>query len=452
MATLLITRTRIYTAYVNTHQSIYAATKSHYNTELWHSIKGKHMKPQSNKIIGGVLLVAGTQIGAGMLALPLTTGITGFGYAGLTFVLCFLYMLTTLFLLLETNYYSEAQSANIISMAQQHLGKGAEIIAWVCFVLLMYSVLAAYIAGASDIIKSILHIFTPEWHTQEIGRALFIVTIFGIIVFYGARCIDSINRILMLGLGCSYVSMVVALLPNIKRMNLSQAHVKYLPAAIPVVILSFTSHIILPSLRDYLDNDIISLKKVLIIGSCIPLIIYTLWVMIIVGIIPFDGKLGMLTVAKSVHPVAMMSTAIVHFTGSNIVGQNNNIFSFCALMTSLLGVLLSLQDFLADGFGIQDRTAYAQIFLIFACTMPPLMLLTLSPGIFVDALSYGGVFIAILYGILPPVMAWKARYVKSLSSPYQLPGGKPALILVIGIAITIIVIQIALTQGYLPTA
>jgi tyrosine-specific transport protein len=410
---------------------------------MLHTVLGKNMGSQSSKIVGGVLLVAGTQIGAGMLALPLTTGIAGFGYAALTFVLCFLYMLITLFLLLETNYYSKAQSANIISMAQQHLGKGAELVAWTCFVLLMYSALAAYISGAGDIVKNILHTVVPDWHTPEIGRAILIAIVFGIIVFYGARCIDSINRVLMLGLGFSYVTMVVTLL---------QSHAEYLPAAIPVVILSFTSHIILPSLRDYLENDIIALKKVLIIGSCIPMVIYLLWVMIIVGIIPFDGKLGMFAVAKSNHPVAMMSNAIAHFAGSNIIGQNNNLFSFCALTTSLLGVLLSLQDFLADGLKIQHRTTQIRIALILACTIPPLILIILSPGLFVDALSYGGVFIAILYGVLPPIMAWKARYRESLSSAYQLPGGKPALVVIMSLALTIIVIQIALTQGYLPTA
>ena len=63
------------------------------------------MAVKLNKTYGGILIVAGTQIGAGMLALPLTTGIAGFSYAVLTFVVCFIYMLTTLFLLLEANYY-----------------------------------------------------------------------------------------------------------------------------------------------------------------------------------------------------------------------------------------------------------------------------------------------------------------------------------------------------------
>jgi len=410
------------------------------------------MSVKLNKTIGGILLVAGTQIGAGMLALPLTTGIAGFKCAAITFFMCFLYMLTTLFLLLEANYYSSEKSVNIISMAQMHLGKKAEIVAWLCFVLLMYSALSAYISGASDIFKNIFSMILPDLKTTEIFRSIIVTTIFGTIVFYGAKCIDSINRILMIGLGASYLAMIATLLPNISSSNLVQSHVKYLPAAIPVVILSFTSHIILPSLRNYLDNDIKELKKVLIIGSSIPLLVYLLWVLIIVGIIPFEGKYGMFAIARSNHPIAMMSNAIGNYVGSNIIGQNNNLFSFCALTTSMLGVLLSLQDFLADGLKIKNSGMKARIGLILACTIPPLLLIFLSPGLFIDALSYGGVFIAILYGILPPIMVWKARYKNNLASEYMFPGGKPTLIAIMIIATLIISTQILLTQGYLPTA
>ncbi|MEE3003752.1 MAG: aromatic amino acid transport family protein [Pseudomonadota bacterium] len=403
-----------------------------------------------NKKYGGILLVAGTQIGAGMLALPLTTGIAGFSYALLTFLLCFLYMLTTLFLLLEANYYSKEQESNVISMAQKHLGKVGEIIAWLCFILLMYSALSAYISGASDIFKNIISKVAPNIETSEIQLSIFISVVFGAIVYYGARCIDSINRILMLGLGFSYIIMVITLLPKISYLNLTQNHIKYLPAAIPVVILSFTAHIILPSLRSYLDNDIEDLKQVLIIGSCIPMLVYLIWVLIIVGIIPYHGNLGMLALANSEHPIGLLPHAISKYTGSDVIGQNNNLFSFCALTTSMLGVLLSLQDFLADGFKIKDRTVGIRFALIVACTIPPLLLIFFCPGLFIEALSYGGVFIAILYGILPPLMVWKARYQNSLSSEYTLPGGKPALVVILLIAVVVILTQILLTHGYLP--
>jgi len=46
-----------------------------------------------HKSIGSILLIAGTSIGAGMLALPMTTGIGGFFPSAILFVICFSYML-----------------------------------------------------------------------------------------------------------------------------------------------------------------------------------------------------------------------------------------------------------------------------------------------------------------------------------------------------------------------
>ena len=42
----------------------------------------------SNRIVGGTLLVAGTSIGAGMLALPVVTALGGFFPAFFIYLLC----------------------------------------------------------------------------------------------------------------------------------------------------------------------------------------------------------------------------------------------------------------------------------------------------------------------------------------------------------------------------
>jgi tyrosine-specific transport protein len=409
------------------------------------------MFSKNNKFIGGVLLIAGTQIGAGMLALPITTGIAGFIGAAALFLLCFAYMLTTLFLLLEANCYCVEKDANIISMARANLGKKAEIIAWVSFLLLMYAALSAYISGAGDITKNILDLINFPVATNGISRATLMAIIFGGVAFAGAVYIDSINRVLMVGLAFSYITMIIILIPNISYNNLLTMHNKYLMGAVPVVILSFTSHIVLPSLRDYLNDDITLLKSVIIWGSVISLLVYLVWIVIIVGILPFSGAHGILAVAQANHPIAALSSTIAMQLKSDIIGQNNNLFSFCAISTSFLGVLMGLQDFLADGFKM-SKSCKNKFILILCCLIPPLLLISLSPEIFVTALSYGGIFIAVLYGILPPIMVWKARYHNNSSGKYRFPGGKISLIVIALIAIAIIILQILLTQGYLHTA
>jgi len=110
------------------------------------------MRLFQHKILGGTLLVSGTAIGAGMLALPITTGVGGFIGAALLFIVCYLFMLLSLMLLFEANGYSSALDANIITMARQRLGGVGEIVAWVSFLLLLYAVVAAYVSAGGSLL------------------------------------------------------------------------------------------------------------------------------------------------------------------------------------------------------------------------------------------------------------------------------------------------------------
>ena len=396
------------------------------------------------------MLVAGTQIGAGMLALPITTGVSGLIGSTVLFLLCFTYMVTSLFLLLETNYYSENKSTNIISMAKTHIGNFGAVIAAVSFALLMYAALSAYISGGNEIINNALSYLNISFANQHQVLPTILALIFGIIIYLGSNVIDYANRILMVGLVASYFLMLFTLLPQASYTNLNTHHFKYLASALPVVILSFTSHIILPSLREFLDNDIENIKKVLIWGSIIPIAAYLLWNLAIIGVLPFHGKINIVDVSKATKPIVALSSAIGAQTHSTVITQNNELFSFCAIATSIIGVLLSLKDFIADGFKV-EKNKYNNILLLLACILPPLGIIYIWPSMFTLALGYGGIFIAILYGILPPIMAWKARYNKNITSKFTLPGGKIVLIMIALGGIAIICAQLAFVEGLLPT-
>src|SRR5438552_1817543 len=102
------------------------------------------------KFVGGVLLIVGTCIGAGMLALPIATAELGFIGSCILLVVCWLVMTYGALLLLEVNLWMP-QNSNLISMAKATIGPSGQIISWVTYLLLLYSLLCAYIAGGSDL-------------------------------------------------------------------------------------------------------------------------------------------------------------------------------------------------------------------------------------------------------------------------------------------------------------
>ena len=407
------------------------------------------MSLYSHKTLGGVLLVAGTAIGAGMLALPVTTGVGGFFPSVLFLVVGFAYMLLSLFLLLEATLYSQHIDTNIITLTKSYAKLPGQIAAWLSFLLLLYAVAAAYLTAGGSLIGHLLQTIDITAATPKIGTIAFMI-IFGGIAFFGTRGVDYLNRFLMLGLILAFLYLVAFVLPKIQAVHLTEAHPKLLLAAIPVIVLSFTSHIIVPSLRTYFQGDTKRLKKVLLIGSLLPLLFYIIWELVILGILPISGPHGLAVIGASIHPVAEMTKALHDNFGIVGIALAAGCFSFFALVTSFLGVTLSLSDFLADGLQI-SKTSFGRLRLLLMTLIPPLGFAFLYPSGFVMALGYAGVFVAILYGILPVFIVWRCRYKLNLTSEFTLFGGKPMLIVIAMGAIGIIVFQVASTLHLLPT-
>src|SRR5690348_7302081 len=104
-------------------------------------------KPSS---FSGALLVAGTSIGAGMLALPVVTALGGFFPSLFVYVLCWLFMTCTGLLMLEICLLMPP-GANLVSMAQKYLGRFGEVLAWVLYLFLFYCLSVAYVSGGGSL-------------------------------------------------------------------------------------------------------------------------------------------------------------------------------------------------------------------------------------------------------------------------------------------------------------
>jgi tyrosine-specific transport protein len=123
-------------------------------------------KATTGSVFGGMLLITGSCIGAGMLALPILTGLSGFYPSLIAFFGTWAFMTLTALLLVEVNgRYSKR--VNLVTMVGQTLGKKGKFFCWILYLFLFYSLLLAYIAGIGSLVGKIaeqyFHTALPDW-------------------------------------------------------------------------------------------------------------------------------------------------------------------------------------------------------------------------------------------------------------------------------------------------
>ena len=319
------------------------------------------------KQLGGILLITGNAIGGGMLALPLATAQAGFINSALFLLACWAIMLTGALLILEVNLWFPRHS-HLISMARATLGTLGEIIAWLCYLFLLYSLLAAYIAGGSDFLQGLLQ--KKDIHFATGITATLFVLILGAVVYKGIRSVDLLNRILMGGKLLIFCLLVLFLFPFISIKQLGQGELHHLSASLTIIITSFGFAAIIPSLRSYFHSNIRQLRQVIFFGSLIPLICYILWIGAIMGVIPID-KLS--SIAHTGDATSRLTNTLSHLLNNNIITFLAWVFTSICLATSFLGVGISLFDFLIDGLRLKP-TDKNKIIVHLLSFLPPLII------------------------------------------------------------------------------
>lgn len=372
-----------------------------------------------SKLIGSILLIVGTCIGAGMLALPIATAKLGFlGSLVLLFAVWFV-MTASAFYILEVNLWMP-QNSNLISMSRATIGPIGQIISWINFLLMLYCLLCAYIAGGSDLLHSLLGSVGLQF-SQPISAILFTLLL-GYVVFLGIHAVDHTNRILMFIKLGAYGLLVLFLLPHVSLEKLAVGQMKEISSttAIMVTIASFGYATIIPSLRIYFAGDVKKLKKAILIGSLIPLVCYIFWDMVIMGVIPLDD---MLRIMDSKTPTSELSNTLSAAASQGAITLLTKIFTSIAVVTSFLGVALCLTDFLSDGLQL-EKVGINKLIILGLTFLPPVLVVLFYPSIFVKAFAYAGIYSIVLLMLLPAWMAWGGRYQRKIAAGYRVPGGK----------------------------
>ena len=401
------------------------------------------------KILGSTLMLLGTCTGAGMLGLPMVAAQYDFSTTLWLLFSSWLVMTIGAFALLEVNLWMPSGS-NLFTMTKNTLGKYGNVLALIIYILLLYSLITLYISNSSDLLQGYLaryNIYISHGSSTLIAFSILL----GIEIF-GIRIIDLANRWLMFIKLSSLAIILAIMLYHIEPEYITIGeHTYFSSSSFMAMITAFGFAIILPSLRDYLDDNHKSLIISMIIGCIIPLLLYAVWILAVHGMIPKTGANGLLSIAGDNNPSSSLIEAISVTSGYPFLTRLSGLFIAVCTVTSFLGVGLCLVDFIKDILNNFCMNSYREeelerclnkkivnlstlIRSLFVYTLAfaiPLIAVLLNPGLFLAALSYAGTLVLMFLVILPLIMLYRGRYHLSFTGKKFIPGGKITIILLL---------------------
>ena len=334
----------------------------------------------------------GTCVGGGMLALPIQTAQAGVGLSLLSFLLTAAIMLVTSWYVGELSFCKKG-GINIVSLTQKSLGKESALLVLFGYLFLFYAFTVAYLSA----IRGLSELFLTQ------GTALFLLfLLFGMsfLLYKGTSWVAAINQGLMIGLIGSYFFLICDL-PSIRWDLLTRWESSALSLVFPVTVNAFNFHLIVPSLTSALNYDRGKFRRAILLGVALTFCIYLLWELLVLG------HLSPVTLEQNpMNAIAPLAQVV----GRPTLVFISYIFSFFAIITSLLGVSLAFLDIFSDAMQSYFRKREKQHLLLICLLLSSFFLVSSQPMLFRKAVTqWAGLGISLLSGVLPILLVWRER-------------------------------------------
>jgi tyrosine-specific transport protein len=389
------------------------------------------------RVIAAMFLVAGTCVGGGMLALPVTTSLAGFWPSAIAMAVASFFMALTGLLFIEVVLWME-EGVHIMTMASRMLGPVGKWVAAILYLFIGYASLIAYTNGGGDLLRDE---FSWQFGAQtpvSVYCAI-IAFVLGFVIILGNKAVGRVNAVLFIGMILSYALLILVGVKEVNFANLTHRHHIATIYALPLILTIFSYQAIVPSLPLYIGRHPGALRWAIIGGVILAFLIYMLWQLLILGVVPYEGPHGL----REAYIQGQAATgSFRYFTQNPWVPLIGNFFALFALVTSFLGIGLGLFDFLADGLHLQ-RTGSQKVMLTLLIILPTLFFAIKWSRAFLVALeTTGGFGDAILNGMIPVLMVWVGRYVKKTATGHRLFGGRPLLVCLLLFALLVFGVEL----------
>lgn len=343
------------------------------------SHKGIFKKPASTS--EAVFMITGLTIGAGVLGLPYVIARSGL-VIGLLLIVIWGLVILLLNLMLGDIVVRTKQSFQLPGLAGKYLGRFAKILLSFVIVFAGFGSLLAYIIGEGHALSAIFG-GAPMWWS------VFFWSLGSFFIWQGLDSIKKVDRVLSLSVIILIVGLSLFLLPHIKPINFDFIEISNF--FLPFGVILFALHAA-PSIAEahaVLPGSEKRFKKAIIIGTLIPIAVYVLFSLAVVGYFGLN------------------TTEVATIGLGNAFGRPfailANSFAVMAMATCFMGMGLALKQSLMWDHKISRHIAD------FAVVTVPILLFLFGFRSFVAVLDFvGGLFIGI-ESLLVVMICYQAR-------------------------------------------
>jgi len=344
----------------------------------------------SRKVLGSTLIIAGCSIGAGMLALPVITLSLGFPLAVLSLCLVGALMAGAALLIARITLCFPVGST-LHTMVRETLGPWAVTVTSIATIWLGYSLLSAYIDGATSFLE-------PYLPFPKTVLSLLFLGVFGTIVFWKTTLVDHVNRWFFLLKTAAFALVVLTAFHG-----LDVGYMAHVPrefhssfwGVLPVMVAAFGFHVVVPGVVEYAGRSWKTIVKAILWGSFIPLVIYVVWEAL---------TLGSIAPQALITNVPEMIQTLEHKLRAPWLCHALDVFAQVGMITSFLGLSMGMRTFFSDMVRKQKASPGLVACLVF---LPPTLITVLMPDIFVAALGFASIALLITALVLPGLVAWR---------------------------------------------
>ena len=392
--------------------------------------------------IGPIMLIAGTAIGSGMLALPIILAKLGLIQSICLMIGTSILTYYSALINLELHLQSSAkETLSLAKLAKHFSGSISEFIASCAMKTLSVALMAVFIyAGSSVTAKLIFHLTNFEFGLSFVA---FFYSLFAILILMcPIKLTDYINRILFMGLLFATAIIIggIAITINWSDIPGSSLHIEVLlfSSALPIVFTSFGFQGSIPTIVEYCGKNNARLKKVFFWGSMLPVIIYLCWTIVVLLVIYQNSPEFYIKMTSENIEVSSLIEELSKVAKWKSVKMICWWISFFSIITSVIGVGIGLTSALKQQLqGMMSERSGRVIYPMLA-VVPAYWIAVKVPNAFIVILGFAGMLLSCIAILLPLYLLTKV-YISGRKFYYpELKNGFiPLIVLFFGIGIVI---------------